>query len=70
MPVPGTTLSSLRPLTRGTNAVVVASHPAAAMAGYEVLRRGGNAVDAGVPSVWRPTFCIRTSAVSWVWRPC
>jgi len=48
MPVPGTTLSSLRPLTQGTNAVVVASHPAAAMAGYEVLRRGGNAVDAGV----------------------
>ena len=48
MPVPGTTLSSLRPLTQGVNGVVVASHPAAAMAGYEVLRRGGNAVDAGV----------------------
>lgn len=48
MPVPGTTLTSLRPLTQGTNGLVVASHPAAAMAGYEVLRRGGNAVDAGV----------------------
>jgi gamma-glutamyltranspeptidase/glutathione hydrolase len=48
MPVPGTTLSSLRPLTQGTQGVVVASHPAAAMAGYEILRRGGNAVDAGV----------------------
>ena len=48
MPVPGTTLTSLRPLTQGVNGVVVASHPAAAMAGYEILRRGGNAVDAGV----------------------
>jgi len=48
MPVPGTTLTSLRPLTQGVNGLVVASHPAAAMAGYEVLKRGGNAVDAGV----------------------
>lgn len=48
IPIPGTTLTSLRPLTQGMNGVVVASHPAAAMAGYEVLRRGGNAVDAGV----------------------
>ena len=48
MPVPGTTLTSLRPLIQGTNGVVVASHPAAAMAGLDILRRGGNAIDAGV----------------------
>lgn len=48
MPVPGTTLTSLRPLIQGRNGVVVASHPDAAMAGLEILRRGGNAIDAGV----------------------
>ena len=48
MPVAGTTLSSLRPLIQGTNGVVVASHPSAAMIGLDVLRRGGNAIDAGV----------------------
>jgi gamma-glutamyltranspeptidase/glutathione hydrolase len=48
VPVPGTTLTSLRPLIQGTNGVVIASHPAAAMAGLETLRRGGNAIDAGV----------------------
>jgi len=48
VPVPGTTLSSLRPLMQGTQGVVVASHPAAAMAGLEMLQRGGNAIDAGV----------------------
>src|SRR5258707_3113885 len=48
MPVPGTTLTSLRPLIQGTNGVVVSSHPAAAMAGLDILRRGGNAIGAGV----------------------
>lgn len=48
MPVPGTALTSLRPLIQGTNGVVIASHPAAAMAGLDMLRRGGNAIDAGV----------------------
>src|SRR5262245_35073217 len=48
VPVPGTTLTSLRPLIQGTNGMVVASHPAAAMAGLDILRRGGNAIDAGV----------------------
>ena len=48
MPVTGTTLTSYRPLTQGTNGVVVASHPSAAMAGLDVLKRGGNAIDAGV----------------------
>jgi gamma-glutamyltranspeptidase / glutathione hydrolase len=48
MPVAGTTLSSLRPLIQGTHGVVVSSHPSAAMIGLEVLRHGGNAIDAGV----------------------
>ncbi|MCE2404797.1 MAG: gamma-glutamyltransferase family protein [Dehalococcoidia bacterium] len=48
MPVPGTTLTSYRPLMQGANGMVVASHPSAAMAGLDILRRGGNAIDAGV----------------------
>lgn len=48
MPVLGTTLTSLRPLIQGTHGVVVASHPSAAMIGLDILRQGGNAVDAGV----------------------
>ena len=48
MPVPGTTLTSYRPLMQGVNGMVVASHPSAAMAGLDALRRGGNAIDAGV----------------------
>jgi gamma-glutamyltranspeptidase/glutathione hydrolase len=48
MPVAGTTLTSLRPLIQGTNGLVVSSHPSAAMIGLDVLRRGGNAIDAGV----------------------
>ena len=48
MPVPGSTMTSFRPLMQGTNGMVVASHPAAAMAGLDVLRKGGNAIDAGV----------------------
>ena len=48
MPVPGTTLRSFRPQIQGTNGVVVSSHPGASMAGLDILRRGGNAIDAGV----------------------
>src|SRR5918992_1898854 len=48
MPVAGTTLSSLRPLIQSTNGAVVASHPSAAMIGLDILRQGGNAIDAGV----------------------
>lgn len=48
MPVLGTTLSSYRPLLQSTRGMVVASHPAAAQAGLDILQKGGNAVDAGV----------------------
>ena len=48
MPVPGTTMTSYRPLMQGTNGMVVASHPSAAMAGLDILRKCGNAIDAGV----------------------
>lgn len=57
---PGTTRSSAageaivtyapqnRPDVSGTRGAVVAAHPLAAAAGYEVLRDGGNAVDAAI----------------------
>jgi gamma-glutamyltranspeptidase/glutathione hydrolase len=48
MPISGTTLSSYRPLIQGRNGAVVSSHPSAAMIGLDILRRGGNAIDAGV----------------------
>jgi gamma-glutamyltranspeptidase / glutathione hydrolase len=48
MAIAGTTLTSLRPLIQGTSGVVVASHPSAAMIGLDILRQGGNAIDAGV----------------------
>ena len=48
-----------RPDVRGTTAAVSAGHPLAAAAGHDVLRRGGNAIDAaiamaGVLAVVRP----------------
>src|SRR5215510_6395722 len=41
-----------RPTVRGTRGVVAGGHPLVAEAGLRMLHRGGNAVDAGVASVF------------------
>ena len=45
---PADLLAQSRPEVQGREAAVVAGHPLAAAAGMDVLRRGGNAVDAAV----------------------
>src|SRR5919107_1317878 len=40
--------AQMRPEVSGANAAVVADHPLAAAAGADVLRRGGNAMDAAI----------------------
>ncbi|MBI4278117.1 MAG: gamma-glutamyltransferase family protein [Armatimonadetes bacterium] len=45
---PPDTNHTYRPVIRGTHGAISAGHYLAAQAGYEILRAGGNAVDAGV----------------------
>lgn len=44
--------STYRPLVMGKRAVVAAGHPLVAEAGLRILHKGGNAIDAGVASVF------------------
>jgi gamma-glutamyltranspeptidase / glutathione hydrolase len=48
MPVSSELAAQMRPDVTGTTAAVVADHPLAAAAGMDVLRRGGNAMDAAI----------------------
>ena len=47
-----TAASTYRPLVMGKRAVVAAGHPLVAEAGLRILHKGGNAIDAGVASVF------------------
>src|SRR5207237_7111029 len=44
--------ATLKPLVMGKRGVVAAGHPLVAEAGLRILEKGGNAVDAGIASVF------------------
>ncbi len=49
---PMTNAATLKPLVAGKRGVVAAGHPLVAEAGLRILEKGGNAVDAGVATVF------------------
>jgi gamma-glutamyltranspeptidase/glutathione hydrolase len=53
--------STLKPLIAGTRGVVAAGHPLVAEAGLRILEGGGNAVDAGVATVFAASVVEMTS---------
>jgi len=52
LPIFSTDAATLKPLVAGRRGVVAAGHPLVAEAGLRILEKGGNAVDAGVASVY------------------
>ncbi len=53
--------ATLKPLVAGRRGVVAAGHPLVAEAGLRILERGGNAVDAGVATVFAASVVEMTS---------
>ena len=53
--------ATLKPLVAGRRGVVAAGHPLVAEAGLRILEKGGNAVDAGVASVFAASVVEMTS---------
>jgi gamma-glutamyltranspeptidase/glutathione hydrolase len=53
--------ATLKPLVMGRRGVVAAGHPLVAEAGLRILEKGGNAIDAGVASVFAASVVEMTS---------
>ena len=51
-----------RPTIAVTRHAIAAGHYLAAMAGFDILQAGGNAIDAGVRPAWRSACCTRSEA--------
>ena len=66
--------SSRRPVTYGTRGMVATSQPLAAQAGLDILKKGGNAVDAAIATaaalvVTEPTGCgLGSDAFALIWK--